>query len=614
MPRLAIGPEFPRELSALAQPVRRDVVVALRRFLLNVSGGPHPERVRGGRDPRVATLRLAPGHRGVVVRQRDVYWLLTLLPDPEAWSYAQRHRYGVNPALGVVEEWDAESLERVEPALRRSAGPNRLFEAICDGDLLGLGVDGHALPLIRLITTEADVAALEPLLPPTQYVPLAVLARGGTLAEAWRELDSWRAADAETGGIDPDDLHAALRRSPDRAAFAADKVELDRVLAAPDWCTFLDPPQHRLAYAARYENPVLVVGGAGTGKTLTALHRAAHLAARGRGPVLLVTFSQGLCEDLSARLDELIQDDAVRKRVEVDNPERLAMRIVGDAEGKRPTLVGPGARSMPELTDEALRLLTRATGGLLDDVVEDGDDTSGTGGKPYRHIVVDEGQDVSPAQWRLLRAAVPRAHDDLFIVGDPHQRVTDTKIALGAVGIPAEQHSLTISRRLPQELLTFVVRLRGGGPAGGLVTGVAEMHGLRADRHGERPMIRAYDSPDGELSGLAATVASWLEDGVPAAEIGVGARTSQLVRAARQALDGLDVRVSTFQNLKGLEFERVALIGVAEGVVPEPPPADPGARARALQRERSILFVACTRARSVLYISHYGRGSPFLPL
>ncbi|MBB6546182.1 UvrD-helicase domain-containing protein [Nonomuraea rubra] len=606
MPRLAIGPEFPRELSALAQPVRRDAVVALRRFLLNVAGAPHPERVRGARDPRVATLRLAEGHRGVVVRQRDVYWLRTLLPDPEAWSYARRHRYGVNPAIGVVEEWDAEALERVEPALRRSARSARLFAPICDGDLLGLGLDLEALPLFRLITTEADVAALEPLLPPTQYVPLAVLARGGSLSEAWKELNAWRATEQEPGPIDPEDLYAALRRSPDRAAFVSDKVALDRVLEAPGWCTFLYPPQHRLARAARFEHPVLVVGGAGTGKTVVALHRAAHLAARGAGPVLLVTFSQSLADELSAKLDLLIEDEVVRKRVEVDNAERLAVRIVAGAEGRRPPLVGPGARSLAQLTEDALRLLSITTGDLLDDV--------DPGRKPYRHMVVDEAQDISPAQWRLLRAAVPRARDDLFVVGDPHQRVTDTKVALGAVGIPADQHALDRSHRLPQELLTFAVRLRGGSPSPGLVKGVTDLSAFSADRHGERPVVRAYDSQEAELAGLRGTIDAWLADGVPAREIAVGARDQRFVRAAKRALTGLDVRASTFQQLKGLEFERVALIGVAEGVVPAPPPEEPYARARALQRERSILFVACTRARSMLYISHSGRGSPFLPL
>ena len=606
MPRLAIAPDFPRDLSALAQPVRRDAVVALRRLLLNVSGAPHPERVRGARDTRVATLRLTPGHRGVVVRQRDVYWLRTVLPDPEAWSYAQRHRYGVNPVIGVVEEWDAEALERVEPALRRSAGATRLFDPVCDGDLLALGIDVRALPLVRLITNAADVAALEPLLPPTQHAPLAVLARGGSLSEAWRELDACRASDAAIDRIDVDDLHAALLRSPDRAVFAADKVELERVLAAPEWCAFPRPEQHRLAHATRYEHPVLLIGGAGTGKTVIALHRAAYLATHGSGPVLLVTYSQGLGDDLSARLDQLIDDGVTRKRVDVDNAERLAMRIVADAEGQRPALMGPGARTLAELTDEALRLLSRNTGDLLDDIEP--------GRKPYRHVVVDEAQDISPAQWRLLRAVAPRAHDDMFIVGDPHQRITDTHVTLGSVGIPALQHTLKVSYRLSQELLTFAVRLRGGGPADGLVKGMSALYGFRALRNGVRPMVRMYDSPEAELAGLVATVASWLADGVPASEIAVGARTPKLVREVREALGRADVRVAVFQSLKGLEFERVALVGVAEGIVPEPLPEDPGARARALQRERSMLFVACTRARSMLYISHSGRGSPFLSL
>ncbi|MBT2230922.1 UvrD-helicase domain-containing protein [Nonomuraea sp. NEAU-A123] len=606
MPRLAIAPDFPRDLSALAQPVRRDAVVALRRLLLNVSGAPHPERVRGARDTRVATLRLTPGHRGVVVRQRDVYWLRTVLPNPEAWSYAQRYRYGINPVIGVVEEWDAEALERVEPALRRSAGATGLFDPVCDGDLLALGIDVRALPLVRLISNEADVEALGPLLPPTQHLPLAVLARGGSLSEAWRELDACRASDEAIDRIDVDDLHAALRRSPDRAVFAADKVELERVLAAPEWCAFPRPEQHRLARATRYEHPVLLIGGAGTGKTIIALHRAAHLAAHGSGPVLLVTYSQGLGDDLSARLDQLIDDGVTRKRVDVDNAERLAMRIVASAEGQRPALMGPGARTLAELTDEALRLLSRTTGDLLDDIEP--------GRKPYRHVVVDEAQDISPAQWRLLRAVAPRAHDDMFIVGDPHQRITDTRVTLSSVGIPALQHTLKVSYRLPQELLSFAVRLRGGGPVDGLVKGMSPLYGYRAMRNGERPIVRMYDSPEAELAGLVATIAAWLEDGVPAGEIAVGARTTKLVREARKALGRADVRVAAFQNLKGLEFERVALIGVAEGVVPEPPPDDPGARARALQRERSMLFVACTRARSMLYISHSGRGSPFLSL
>ncbi|MFG1864509.1 UvrD-helicase domain-containing protein [Microbispora bryophytorum] len=685
MPRLAISPEFLRGLGALTRPVRRDVAVAVRRFLLNASAAPHPERVRNCRDPRVATLRLADRHRGVVVRQEDVYWLLTVLPDAEAWAYAQRHRFGVNTAVGIVEIWDAEALERIEPALRRASrtGGRPLFENWCDSDLLNVGVDAQLLPLLRLMTSESHLAAVEPLLPHSQYAPLAALARGGSLTAAWRELDACRSRVADE--IDPEDLLTALRRSPDRAAFTADAAELERVLMLPGWCTFLYPPQHTYANWPAYEQPVLITGGAGTGKTVAALHRAALLARAATGPVLLVTFSQSLATELSARLDMIIDDEVVRKRVEVGNVDRMAHRIVAEAEGRAPALVSSddlaglwqeaavgrfgsafllreweqvilaqdlrtleeyqsaarpgrgvrldaearttvweavqqvvrhlresGRRTLLQLASEAAGLLGRAVGDLL------GDEAPGR--EPYRHIVVDEAQDLHPAQWRLLRAAVPAAPNDLFIVGDPHQRMFDTRVALADVGIPARQFRLKISHRLPAEILSWGVRLRGGGPADGLVAGNAAMYGYRALDYGARPMVRGYVDAEAEIAGLVSTVAEWLEEGVPTAEIAVAARTSNLVRTARTALReaGITVKVTSLHGMKGLEFRRVAVIGVADGIVPAPDaltPADedPTARAHDLQRERGLLYVACTRAGELLYVSYSGRASPFIP-
>ncbi|GAA3823222.1 ATP-dependent helicase [Sphaerisporangium flaviroseum] len=688
MPRLAIAPEVPRDLGALAQPVRRDAVIAMRRFLQSTTSAPHPERVRNTRDPRVATLRLADRHRGVVVRQRDVFWMLTVLPDAEAWSYAQRHRFAVNAAIGVAEIWDAQGLERVEPALRRSADSTdwRLFAHVCDTDLLGLGIDAQLLPLVRLITTDANLDALEPLLPETQFAPLSVLGQGGSVAEAWRALDTYVAVPATA--VDLTDLVAALERTPDRAAFVPNPSVLDRVLDAPHWCTFLYPTQHRLARQDGYDGPVLVTGGAGTGKTLVALHRAAHLAETGAGRILLVTFSQGVATDAAAKLDLLVDDEEVRARIEVGNVERLAHRIVAEAEGRAPLLVGrpdlaalwqeaseisgdlhspafllreweqvilaqnlctvqeylavdrpgrsvtlgyeertavwkaiehvtgrlreSGRRTLLQLASEASTLLGRSTGDLLG--------ADGPGHEPYRHIVVDEAQDLHPAQWRLLRAAVPHGPDDLFIVGDPHQRVFDTRVALSSLGIKAETHRLTVSHRLPQEILTWGVRLRGGGPADGLVEGITELVGFRATHPGARPAVREYTSHEAELAGLVTHVKEWLGDGVPPEEIAVAARTGELVRSAKAALIEAEpaVRVSTLHGLKGLEFRRVALIGVADGIVPSadaltPATEDPTARAHDLQRERGLLYMACMRASERLYVSYSGRASPFLP-
>lgn len=69
--------------------------------------------------------------------------------------------------------------------------------------------------------------------------------------------------------------------------------------------------------------------------------------------------------------------------------------------------------------------------------------------------------------------------------------------------------------------------------------------------------------------------------------------------------------------MKGLEFQAVAVIGIADGTVPAPaavtPAADdPLAHAQDLQRERCLLFVACTRGRDRLYLSYTGSRSPFV--
>src|SRR5690606_34299387 len=77
--------------------------------------------------------------------------------------------------------------------------------------------------------------------------------------------------------------------------------------------------------------------------------------------------------------------------------------------------------------------------------------------KPYRHIVVDEAQDLSPDQWRLLRAAAPEAPDDLFIAGDTHQRIYNNHVSLREVGINVTGRSsrLSINYRTTAEILRW---------------------------------------------------------------------------------------------------------------------------------------------------------------
>ncbi|WP_434974854.1 3'-5' exonuclease [Streptosporangium saharense] len=150
--------------------------------------------------------------------------------------------------------------------------------------------------------------------------------------------------------------------------------------------------------------------------------------------------------------------------------------------------------------------------------------------------------------------------------------------------------------------------------------------------HGRPPELRGFAVQKDELDALAHTVRRWLDAGVEPGEIGVAARSNMLadsaaavleraaipVRSLARAQEADDgVRIGTMHRMKGLEFRCVAVVGVSDRQVPPPGAVtptgeDPLTHSRDLQRERCLLFVACTRAREQLHVSWHGTASSFL--
>jgi superfamily I DNA/RNA helicase len=257
-------------------------------------------------------------------------------------------------------------------------------------------------------------------------------------------------------------------------------------------------------------------------------------------------------------------------------------------------------------------------------------------GEPlYQHVIIDEAQDLHPALWRLLRAAVPPGPDDMFIVGDVHQRIYDNHVSLAKVGINVRGRSrrLTVNYRTTQEILALAVPTLGKTPVTGLDDEADSLTGYRSPLHGGRPEVHAAGSREAELAALAERVHGWIGEGIEPHAIGIAARAGYMAEQAAAALKAAGIpvtsltaksakdaaRVGTMHRMKGLEFQAVAVIGVADGVVPAPAAVTPAetdllAHAQDLQRERCLLFVACTRARDHLYVSYSGSPSPFLAL
>ncbi|WP_030104958.1 UvrD-helicase domain-containing protein [Actinoalloteichus caeruleus] len=268
----------------------------------------------------------------------------------------------------------------------------------------------------------------------------------------------------------------------------------------------------------------------------------------------------------------------------------------------------------------------------------------------YQHVVVDEAQDLRAAHWKMLRAMVPRRPNDLFIAGDTHQRIYDHQVTLGTVGINIRGRStrLTLSYRTTREILARAIGVVDPRKVSydNLDDGADTLDGYRSVLTGPTPDLVACQSWDDELVRLGAVLTSWRaemstgDNGVrrdPRGDVAVCVAERDMVSQVMHYLatqvgiscaelskdgpkgDG-EVHVGTMHRFKGLEYQKLAIVGVRDGVIPRTAvieryrEEDHQRAAREERKARSLLFVAATRARDTLRISWHGKPSPYLPL
>jgi hypothetical protein len=194
------------EYAVLEARLRKRVEAAVAKFAEHTHAGLHLEKISGAKDPRIRTIRIDQSWRGVVLapERGDVYCLLSVQEHDKAIAYAKSRKFSVNQAIGVLEVRDQAALDQLSPALEKVAETStyRLFEHVFDQDLVRLGVDAELVPLVRLITREEHLQALEKLLPEPQYVALLALADGMSVDQAWGEVVQCRGAGTGDGGHD----------------------------------------------------------------------------------------------------------------------------------------------------------------------------------------------------------------------------------------------------------------------------------------------------------------------------------------------------------------------------------------------------------------------------
>jgi superfamily I DNA/RNA helicase len=235
----------------------------------------------------------------------------------------------------------------------------------------------------------------------------------------------------------------------------------------------------------------------------------------------------------------------------------------------------------------------------------------------YAHVLVDEVQDFSLEDLRLIRAISPiqgETVDPLCLAGDGHQRIYRKRIPLSRAGIDVRGRSrrLKINYRTSEQIRRFAQGILTGVEIDDLNGGVTTTVGDHSVFSGPEPLIQKCSSGKAEADAIVSWVQMLMEHhGLASHEICVTPYRPE-IRTALTAADiatyqlrpreedpGSEesgVRLGTMKRIKGIEFRAVAL-ACAE-------PNDAMNRiAVAGLRERCERYVAATRAREHLLVT-----------
>jgi superfamily I DNA/RNA helicase len=255
---------------------------------------------------------------------------------------------------------------------------------------------------------------------------------------------------------------------------------------------------------------------------------------------------------------------------------------------------------------------------------------------PYCTIIVDEGQDMGPQAFKLIRKMVPEGPNDLFIVGDAHQRIYKHKVVLGRCGINIRGRSrkLRINYRTTDETKSWAVSLLKGIKIDDLDGGMDDQKGYKSLLHGVFPEVRQFQSLKEEVDFITSYLKEVEDSDGSLNEVCLVARTNNLIDQYQNSLmeEGFQtykirrkepedrkasgVRLATMHRVKGLEFDRVIIAGVNDGIIPfqssEIITSDSTVRREAEINERALLYVSATRAKREVQVSCFGKPSEYL--
>ena len=308
------------------------------------------EKLHGCREENISSIRIADGFRTILCRvpKLDSYLFLYADQHDSAYDWARKAVISLDSETATIQIYDAAGTETA-PA------EQGLFPAdkYSDKSLRRLGVPEELLPQVRSVRDADELLEPAATLPEEVRERLFDLATGTPLPDILAEIEANKAAAGGDPMKNPETLRSffVLPSDPDLCeAILQGSME--------QWRVFLHPAQRKLV-EERFAGPVLVLGGAGTGKTITALHRAKALAGRmiaekTPGRILYTFYTVNLADDISEKLRSICTAEEF-SRIDVLNVDKLT-RLHTLPGYEQASILYPGDKTLRQLWDDAISI------------------------------------------------------------------------------------------------------------------------------------------------------------------------------------------------------------------------------------------------------------------
>lgn len=371
--------------------------------------------------------------------------------------------------------------------------------------------------------------------------------------------------------------------------------DLTRLLDAPSetWLAFLHPTQKKLV-KNHFKGPVKIVGSAGTGKTVVALHRARQLSRNGK-KVLLTTYTKALCANLQRQLRMLCTDDEL-KNITVSTVHAQVLDIANTILGRFQVLedqqINRDIESYRKLsgiaystkllqsewdtilqtqgisTWEGYRVASRAGRGIplgpkerkliWDGVFQKIFDAAKQCGaydwatlcrqvasrletgnlkRRFDAIIVDEVQDLRAAELMFLAALAGEGEDRLMLMGDSAQRLYGGSFSLKSLGINVIGRSFTlrINYRTSEQIYHLASQLTPMDSPD-LNERKIPRQAARSLFSGPEPVLHGFESDSAQLQQIITQLKELQSQGYQPGDIAMFVRTNSAIDKIGSAL------------------------------------------------------------------------------